>query len=312
MQSVIRSHAARATPSLLPVLDAEPAVFSQNFGNLPFALRHRLASSNLFTVDRLTAIAEKMLATGRGDRLAIFEGAKTAGDRFSKMKRKNPSAAAVPLLGQSNYWLSLINIRDVDPELDNLYQEAVQDAEALVGIPILKDVKRGYVTVVMASPHVITPYHIDHGHNFLCQLVGNKTVWLWDPDDRQNLSESEIERFYCGDMEAARYGVDTQLQGREFHIRPGDALYHPPLAPHWVQNGPQVSISVSIGFNTTALDRRARIYQANKILRKVGLHPPPPGHSRILDGLRSSTTFGIVHFKRSLRATRKARARSAS
>jgi hypothetical protein len=135
-------------------------------------------------------------------------------------------------------------------------------------------------------------------------------VWLWDPDDRSNLSESEIEQFYCGNMEAAQYQVDNQSRGREFHIRPGDALYHPPLAPHWVQNGPQVSISVSMGFNTRSLDRRARIYQANKILRRVGFKTPPPGRSPLLDSLRSGTTSGVKFFRKSLRRVRPISARS--
>jgi hypothetical protein len=31
----------------------------------------------------------------------------------------------------------------------------------------------------------------------LCQIASEKDVWLWDPDDRKNLSELEIERFFA-------------------------------------------------------------------------------------------------------------------
>jgi len=62
MTLVERSPAVR--PSL-GVFDADPAVFRQNFGHMPFALRHKLAGNGLITIDRLTAVAEKMLATGR-------------------------------------------------------------------------------------------------------------------------------------------------------------------------------------------------------------------------------------------------------
>jgi hypothetical protein len=209
----------------------------------------------------------------------------------------------VSQLESSNYWLTFINIGEFDSELNNLYREALQDVESLLGIPVLKDVNRGHMNVFMASPHVITPYHLDREHNFLCQAANEKDVWLWDPDDRENLSELEIERFYCGDMEAAQYGVDVQSRGRAFHIRPGDALYHPPLAPHWVHNGAHMSISVSIGFNTKAIDRRARIYQGNRILRRVGLDGPPPGRSPVLDGLRLGAIAGIKGFNGSLQAS---------
>jgi hypothetical protein len=305
MQFDARSQAIESPPGVLRVLDADPAAFRQHFGHVPFALRHKLASSGLITVDRLTAIAEKMLATGRGDRLAIFESARSAGDRFSRMKRKEPFAAAVSQLERLNSWLTFVNISEVDSELKDLYREALRDVESLFGMPILKYVTRGHMNIFMASPHVITPYHIDRAHNVLCQMASEKDVWLWDPDNRANLSESEIERFYCGNMEAARYKADAHSRGREFHIGPGDALYHPPLAPHWVKNGPHVSMSVSISFETTALDRRTRIYQANRILRKVGLAPPPPGRSQVLDGLRSGAIIGIRRFKRSFRVARR-------
>src|ERR1700683_2471800 len=93
-------------------------------------------------------------------------------------------------------------------------------------------------------------------------------------------------------MEAARYGADAQSRGHQFHIRPGDALSHPPLARHWVQNGAHASISISTGFNTKAIDRRARIYQGNIILRRVGLEGPPPGRSPVLDRLRLGAISG--------------------
>jgi hypothetical protein len=58
------------------------------------------------------------------------------------------------------------------------------------------------------------------------------------------------------------------------------------LAPHWVQNGDQVSVSVSIGFCMKHLDRRARVYQVNHFLRRLGLAPTPPEQSKLRDALK--------------------------
>lgn len=250
------------------------------------------------------------MASGKADRLVIFDSARGAGDVYSRMKRRKPSAAALSQLENSNFWVTLVNISQIDPDLGALYQEALRDVEAILGSPLLGDINRGHMNIFMASPHVITPYHVDREHNFLCQIANEKDVWLWDPDDRANLSELEIERFYSGNMEAAQYRVEAQSRGRAFHICPGDALYHPPLAPHWVQNGPQVSISVAMGFNTSSLDRRARIYQANKIMRRLGLKTPPPGRNPVLDTLRSGTTSGMKYLARSLGRTRRLLSRS--
>ena len=70
-------------------------------------------------------------------------------------------------------------------------------------------------------------------------------------------------------------------------------VHHPPLAPHWVQNGDEVSVSVSIGFCMRSLDRRARVYQVNHFLRRLGIQPTPPGNSAIRDGLKIAA-IGLV------------------
>lgn len=297
MQDVESLALDQPTSTRFRVLNADSRTFRESFGHIPFALRHKLASSGLFTIDRIAAALDKMVTTGAG-RLFIYESAQTPGDVFSKMKRKNAREGLIPILTKGNYWVSG-NLSEVDSELHEFCHGVVSDTEALLGMPIFKNISREHVNLFAASPHVITPYHIDREHNFLCQVIGEKDVWLWDPDERENLSESEIETFYCGEMEAARYKTDLQSRSREFHIRPGDAVYHPPLAPHWVKNGPELSISISIGFNTTALERRARIYQANRALRKFGFVAPPPGRSYILDGLRSGAISGIKQLTRS-------------
>lgn len=271
----------------LRVLVADPATVRECHGRRPFALGHTLVSSGLFTISRMASVAERMIATGRENRFTLCEGGKETGAKLGDMRLVKPFAAAVAQLENSNSWLKLTDVGAFDPELDALYRELIQDVETLLDTPIAKDVTHARITVFMASPHVVTPYHIDHDHNFLCQITNEKVVWLWNPDDRENLSELEIERFYFGNTGAAQYRPDLQHHAQEFHLRPGDAVYHAPLAPHLVKNGPNVSVSVSIAFANAALDRRARIYQANRVLRLIGLKPPPPGRSRVLDKVRS-------------------------
>jgi len=55
------------------------------------------------------------------------------------------------------------------------------------------------------------------------------------------------------------------------------------VAPHWVQNGDEVSVSFSITFRTPASERRQVVYCANADLRRKGLNPRPPGASAFRD-----------------------------
>ena len=273
------------------VIVGDRAVFSKKFGKLPFALRHNLIATGLFTPGRLAAAVEKMIATGYANRVSIFEGtqkSQLAGAGFEHMKSKKPFADALLQLETSNCWIDIVRLNEIDSEFDAVCQALTADVCALLGAPDTKYAQHCQMNVFLTSPNIITPYHYDHAQNFLCQIAGEKEVWLWDPADRENLTDLAIERFYCRDTERKRR-LDFGC-GEKFHIGPGDALHHPALAPHWVRNGPTMSISVGIMFSTAALYRRARIYQANAILRGFGLKPPPPGSNAVLDSLRS----GIV------------------
>ncbi|MGH8078545.1 MAG: cupin-like domain-containing protein, partial [Lysobacter sp.] len=183
--------------------------------------------------------------------------------------------------------IRLSDIGKVDPDYRDVVRTAIQDLEDLYGQPIVRRVTLSGVSVFIASPNIVTPYHIDHEANFLCQISGHKEIYLYDPNDRELLPSSEIEQFYAGDGTAARYREDMLPRGRRFELAPGIAVHHPSLAPHRVRNGPEVSISVGINFCTHELDRRARVYQVNHLLRKAGFKPGQPDESRMLDAVKA-------------------------
>jgi hypothetical protein len=277
---------AQLTSSPLQVLDVDPVTFRHAFGHSPFALRHNLVPSGLFTIDRLTEIAERIIAMGKLHRISMIEGERTAARKIVNLRPKKPTADVLSRLEHSSCWIDFIGINEFDPELDDVYRKTLQDVKFLVGTQAVGDVRRGQMNVFVASPQMVTPYHFDHGHNFLCQIANEKSAWLWEPDDREILPHPEIEDFYleAWDRSRRKSGFGP---AREFRLQPGDALHQPSLAPHWVKNGPSVSISVAIHFSNASLERRARIYQANGVLRRVGLAPTSPGVNRVFDHLRS-------------------------
>jgi hypothetical protein len=62
-------------------------------------------------------------------------------------------------------------------------------------------------------------------------------------------------------------------------------------APHWLKNGDNISISVSINYHGYDSERAA-IYRTNYYLRRLGLNPTPPFRSPVLDQLKRP--IGVV------------------
>jgi hypothetical protein len=60
-----------------------------------------------------------------------------------------------------------------------------------------------------------------------------------------------------------------------------------------VENGDDVSISVNINFDLTSIHRRLkRVYSVNRLVRRMGLTPAPPGISSLRDWLKEKAAVG--------------------
>jgi len=86
-----------------------------------------------------------------------------------------------------------------------------------------------------------------------------------------------------------------------FDLTPGEGVYVAPHAPHWVQNGGEVSVSLSITFATAASENRRRVHSINARLRRLGLSPTLPGR-------RPGADRGKAACSRALGRVRQARA----
>ena len=68
-----------------------------------------------------------------------------------------------------------------------------------------------------------------------------------------------------------------------YTVTPGRAVYIPPGTPHWVHNGPDISLSVTLTYFTAATVRENRIEDFNSHLRRRHMKPREPGQSAIVD-----------------------------
>lgn len=287
LRSVSLTHQVVDAASGGRLLNAHPGEFRQKFNLKPFRFKHNFANSPLFSLSRLSVVAERMLARGDLEKFVARSGKTALSDaKFKDMPLKAKMAETVRQLAESRVWLKLSSAHTADPEYDELRRQVLREIEELADQPLHEMITWSALTVFMASPGVTTPYHIDHESNFLFQVQGSKDVSLHNPNERDIVPDDQLERFYAGDFEAAQYRPELQYRGMIFRLEPGVVVHHPPLAPHWVQNGDDVSVSVSIGFCLSSIDRTARVYQVNHLLRRCGFEPTPPGKSKLRDGLK--------------------------
>ena len=84
------------------------------------------------------------------------------------------------------------------------------------------------------------------------------------------------ESYHLGGPRELTWRDELADGGTEFAIAPGEALFVPVMAPHYVRNGPDSSISLSITWRSDWSYDEAGARCFNAILRKAGMNPAPP------------------------------------
>ena len=135
--------------------------------------------------------------------------------------------------------------------------------------------REGFIFV--SSPNSVTPFHFDPEHNILLQIRGSKVMTVFPADDEAIVAGVEHERFHLGGHRNTPWQEAFAAKGSEQRLTPGEAIYVPVKAPHWVQNGPETSISLSVTWRSEWSFAEADARGLNHVLRKLGLAPKSPG-----------------------------------
>jgi hypothetical protein len=180
-------------------------------------------------------------------------------------------------IDHNSCWLVLWEL-ERSPRYSDLLDECLDPVDALVGTREGGMTDRG-MNVLASSPDAVVPAHFDMHHNFLLQVDGTKEVTVGSFGDPR-VNEGAIDRFYDEGNNNARTLPDVATT---FTLAPGDGVYIPPFAFHWVRGGPETSISLSCGFRTHATEQTNVVHECNARLRRLGLHPRPPGTSEHRD-----------------------------
>ena len=263
------------------LLDIDLKTFGARFGAAPFLVGHRLASHPLFSLPRLVELSTRLPAS----RVEYNAGEVPVGLDPARTPRNGLSPEeTVRRIEECRSWLVLKSVEQ-DPAYRALLDECLTEVRA-ASPRLTAGMCDPHAFIFVSSPAAVTPYHMDPEENFLLQIRGTKTLSVFDPADRSIVSEPEIESFFSGAHRNLAYRDDYQRKAQLFDLKPGLALHVPFAAPHWVQNGPAVSISFSITFNSRASMRRLQAHRVNARLRRFGVVPVPVGRSALCDATK--------------------------
>ena len=283
MSEVLERPALRgaASPARLIALDRDE--FAAKFNRRQFTFQHHLSDHALFQLPRLIELARTTAAT-RADDLYYDAGVQDIGQRWGTAPSVFPVDETIDRIEHAGAWI-VLKRADTDPDYAALLNRCMADILEVSGRQLEREMRRKEVIVFITSPNRVTTYHIDSENNFLLQLSGDKEINLFRPEDREVTTEQEIERFYTTDTNAAVYKPLLQHRAEVFTLTPGMGVHIPINAPHWLKNGNNISISVSINYHSYDSERAA-IYRANHYLRRLGLRPTPPFRSPVLDTVK--------------------------
>ncbi len=249
------------------------------------AVRHTLMAHPLLQLPALVELGRRL---GAKNSVRYHDDKASAGTDFTHAPQTNkvdlPAEEVIRRIESAGAWLALHNIQN-----DDLYRTLVDEVLDHVRPRVdRKDPGMHYRAgwIFITSPGAVTPYHMDHEHNFILQIRGKKTLHVWEALDRQVVTERSLELFHeKHSRELVQYREENQQRARVFELEPGMGGYMPTTSPHWVKNGDNVSITVSFTYYTEMTRRRKLLHRANYELRRLGLSP---------DAVRESTPRDLL------------------
>jgi hypothetical protein len=272
-------------PSKPAIFEFDNPHFREDFDERPFEFKHSFAADHpLFTRERM-----RRLLTDPATKNNVYYN---AGDirieqRWDAVpERTKPVEEVFDSVENSGAWIALLRVNE-DPEYNALLEDSMAEIKKLSGREIDDDKKTQEADIYITSPGRVTMYHIDPVCNFLMQISGEKQIHIFDRNDREVLPEEDLERYWALNGHSTAYPSALEDRAEVFTMRPGSGIHIPLNNPHWLKNGNDVSVSLSINYQYK--DKRFKdVYQANYYLRKMGLKPRPLGSSKLVDQMKGS------------------------
>jgi hypothetical protein len=247
------------------------AAFTGAYPEQPTLLDHGLVDHPLLKLDALAELARRIRPVdaeyNRGDLPVGLDPADTPSNGLSVEE-------TIRSIEQCGSWM-VLKFVEQDALYRELLDETLRELEDAVR-PSTGAMLKREAFVFISSPGAVTPFHFDPEHNILLQIRGTKTMTVFPAADEALVSGEAHETFHAGGHRNLPWQDDFAERGQAFDLEPGKAVYVPVKAPHWVRNGPDVSISFSVTWRSEWSYREEYARRMNAVLRHAGLSPASP------------------------------------
>lgn len=238
----------------------------------PAQLTHKLVGHPLLELDALAALASRM------DPATIQYNA-AVGLPLGLSDDETPANGlsvedTIATIDRCGSWV-LLRLIEQDP----LYRDLLHDVLAQLRPriePVTGPMRLLQAFIFISSPDAVTLPHFDPEYNILFQIRGSKTMTIFPADDREIVPHQFRERYFAGGPRYLPWQDRFDERGRAIRIGPGEAIYVPILAPHWVKTHGEVSVSLSLTWRSPWSFHHADAQRFNGMLRRLGLDPTPP------------------------------------
>ncbi len=259
MDSAIAHH-----PATFP--QTARAAFAKAYPDQPVKLSHDLVGHSLLTLDALARLAERMPAASVEYNLGKLPLGVRPEDTPSNGLTLGETIRTIETNGS---WAVLKNV-ERDPAYGALLDAALAELEPIVAAQTGPMLHRE-AFIFLSSPGSVTPFHMDPEHNILLQIMGTKTMMIFPARDEALVPAQKSEDFHGGGHRNLEWQDGFKARGTPFPLAPGDAVHVPVKAPHFVENGPAVSVSLSVTWRSDRSVAEGELHSFNALLRKRGL-----------------------------------------
>ncbi len=246
-------------------------LFAAAYPERPTLLSHNLVDHPLLGLDALAALAQRIrpvdVEYNRGDIPVGLDPSETPANGLSVEE-------TIRSIEQCGSWM-VLKFVEQDPLYRALLEETLAGLDDVVR-PSTGAMLKQEAFLFISSPDAVTPFHFDPEHNILLQIRGRKTMTIFPAGDETLVSGEAHEIFHAGGHRNLPWKPHFEERGQAFDLSPGQAVYVPVKAPHWVRNGPEVSISFSVTWRSEWSYREEYARRMNGVLRKAGLRPASP------------------------------------
>ncbi len=250
---------------------AARAAFRRSYPEQPCLLAHNLVDHPLLRLEALAELAARIRPVDaeyvRADLPIGVDPADMPGNGLSV-------AETIREIEHCGSWM-VLKFVEQDPLYRDLLLSTLAGLEPTV-LPLTGRMLKPEAFIFISSPGAVTPFHFDPEHNILLQIRGSKTMTVFPAGDDQLVPGEAHEAFHAGGHRNLPWNDAFAARGRPYDLEPGRAVYVPVKAPHWVQNGPDVSISLSVTWRSEWSYREEYARRMNRLLRRTGLQPAEP------------------------------------